>query len=98
MSSIEEYLFKELFEGANWLETKGILHIDAYTTGKPGHWVAHPFCGRRAKGWIGFSELRYAKVHYFCDTCLMLFAITKLGNKLQVKKVALNNRQEKEKP
>jgi hypothetical protein len=83
MSSREEYLFKELYDGALWLEYNGILHIDGYITGKPGHWVAHPLCGKRLRHYIGFGELKYAKTSFVCKTCFLLYAIKTLSNKIQ---------------
>jgi hypothetical protein len=83
MSSREEYLAKHLFEKAEWFEEKEVLHIGT-TTGKPCHWTAHPLCGKRLRKWVGFDDLKYAKSNFFCDRCLLLFAITQLANKLQV--------------
>ena len=54
-----------------WFEDRGVLHIGT-TTGKPGHWIAHPLCGKRLKKWIGFAELKYAKTNEICDLCFLL--------------------------
>ena len=83
MSSREEYLYKQLFEGAEYFECKNLLHIGHTTTVKIGQNVAHPLCGRRLRNWVGFNELRYAKSSFYCDTCFLLYAILQLGKKVQ---------------
>jgi hypothetical protein len=93
MSSREDYLFKQLFEGASYFECNNLLHIGTTTSVKIGQNVAHPLCGRRLRKWIGFNELQYAKTSFVCDTCFLLYAITKLGNKIQS-----NHKQETEEP
>ena len=56
----------------HWFECKGVLHI-GMTTGKPGHWVAHPLCGKKLRRWIGFGEIKYAKTDEICDLCFLLY-------------------------
>jgi hypothetical protein len=89
MSTREKYLYDRLFEGAGYFDCNNILHIGTTTSVKIGQNVAHPLCGRRLRKWIGFNDLMYAKSSCYCDTCFLLYAITKLANK-----VALNNRKE----
>lgn len=82
MSSREEYLYKRIFDGAGYYECNGTLHIGTTTSPKIGHNVAHPLCGRRLRKWVGFGELQYAKSSFICDTCFLLYAITKLADKV----------------
>ena len=72
MSDSVAHIFNKLFEKITWLECKGILHVGS-TTGKPGHWVAHPLCRRKLRNWVGFSEIQYAKTDKVCDVCLLLY-------------------------
>jgi hypothetical protein len=87
MSSREAYLYQQLYEGAEYFECNNLLHIGHTTTVKIGQNVAHPLCGRRLRNWIGFNDLLYAKSNCYCDTCFLLYAISKLGDK--IKKVEL---------
>lgn len=81
MSSREDYLYKQLFEGADYFECNNMIHIGS-TTGTPCKWTAHPYCGKRLRKWVGFSELHYAKTSFICDTCFLLYAIKKLGQNI----------------
>lgn len=80
MTDAESYFFKKIFDGASWYESKGLIHI-GFTTGKPGHWVVHPLCGRRLRNWLGFSDLSSSRAHSFCDDCLLFFMIERLHKK-----------------
>ncbi len=70
---LQNRIFAELFEKAGWYECKGILHIERVTTGKPGHWIAHPLCNKRLKDWVGFEEIKYARAAVVCEKCLKLY-------------------------
>jgi hypothetical protein len=83
MNIKEEYLYKQLFENAEYFECNNLLHIGHTTTVKIGQNVAHPLCGRRLRKWVGFNELMYAKSSFYCDTCFLLYAILQLGKKVQ---------------
>ena len=90
MIEAKTLIFDKLFgEVDHWFEAENVLHIGS-TTGKSCHWVAHPFCGKRIKGWIGFGEIQYAKTNTVCEKCLALHLISvsseMLVPKIKVKK------------
>ena len=77
MIELKNRIFDRIFEKAEYYEAGGMLHIASPkgTTGKPCHWIAHPLCNRRLKGWIGFSDIQYAKTEVLCEECFHLHLI-----------------------
>ncbi len=77
ITATEHFIYERLLKGAEFFEEKGMIHIGT-TTGKPGHWTAHPYCQRRLRKWIGFGELKYAKTDIICELCFLLFMTKRL--------------------
>lgn len=83
MSWKEQILDKIFHDVKHFYECKGVLHFGSDTTGKPGHWTAHPFCGKRLIDWIGFSEILYSKTANICPTCLLIYAANQVSKKAE---------------
>lgn len=82
MNDWKEHLLDKLFEGMeHFYESKGVLHFGYDTTGKPGHWIAHPFCGKKLIKWVGFGEIHLSKTDNICPTCLLIYAADQVSKK-----------------
>jgi hypothetical protein len=73
MSWKEQMLNKIFRDVKHYYESNNVLHFGHDTTGKPIQWTAHPFCGKRLRKWVGFSEMQYSKTEEVCNVCAMLF-------------------------
>lgn len=81
MSSLKEQVFDEVFRDVkHWYECKDVLLFGFSLTGKPGHWIAKPFCGKRLVHWMGFSEIQYSKTVKICPSCLLVYAVNQVAN------------------
>jgi hypothetical protein len=77
--SWKEQILNKLFRDVNhYYECNNVLHFGYDSTGYPGKWTAHPFCGKRLRKWVGFSDIQYSKTEEICSECVMLFFAQKL--------------------